>query len=184
MYIRTKKWKKTTQIQIVEWIRIWKQVKQKVLKHIWTKDNTDVFWIKDLIKAAEYIKYELENWNQTDLIPFDDNQIKLNNDTKEEKKELVKQQKQSQEIKVNINNLQEEQRVIKWITDIYWHMYKQLWFDSIFWTKQKTKNYANVLKQITLARIASPKSKRASIEMLDKDYWININLQAVYDMMR
>lgn len=183
MYIRTKKWTKSTSIQIVEWIRIWKQVQQKVLKHIWTRNNTDTIWIKDIIKAAEYIKYELENWSQTNLIPFDDNQIKLNNEVKEEQIKLNKQKKELQEIKVNILNIEEENRVIKWIFDIYWHMYEQLWFDNLFWNKQKTKNYAKVLKNITLARIASPKSKRASIEMLDSDYAVNINLQAVYDMM-
>lgn len=43
MYIRTKKWTKTTSIQIVHWIREWNKVKQKVLKHIWTKNNTDSF---------------------------------------------------------------------------------------------------------------------------------------------
>jgi transposase len=176
MYIRTKKWTKSTSIQIVEWIRIWKQVKQKVLKHIWARDNTDTFWIKDLIKAAEYIKYELEKWEQTGLIPFDDEQIELNNKFKEEKDKL-------KIVNVNILNIQEESRIIKWITDIYWHMYKQLWFDSIFWNLVKNKNYAHILKNIVLARIASPKSKRSSVEMLDSDYGININLQAVYDMM-
>jgi transposase len=80
-------------------------------------------------------------------------------------------------------NIEEEKRVIKGVVDVYWHMYQQLWFENIFWTKQKTKNYANILRDITLARIASPKSKRASIELLDSDYWININLQSVYDMM-
>jgi len=183
MYIRTKKWKKTTSIQIVHWIREWTKVKQKVLKHIGTKNNTDTFWIKDLIKAAEYIKYELENWEQTWLIPFDDEEIRLNNEAKEEQKELDNQKKKLQEINVNILNLQEEQRVIKWIVDIYWHMYNQLWFDNIFWNSQKTSNYSNILRNITLARIWWPKSKRASVEMLDSDYGININLQAVYDMM-
>lgn len=183
MFIRKKIWKKWTSIQIVENTREWTKIKQKVLKYIWIKDNWDINWIKDLIKAAEYIKYELENWAQTGLIPFDDNQIKLNNEAKEEQIELDKQKKELQEIKVNILNIEEEKRVIKWIFDIYWHMYEQLWFDHIFWNKQKTKNYTNILRDITLARIASPKSKRASIEMLDSNYWVNINLQAVYDMM-
>jgi len=62
-------------------------------------------------------------------------------------------------------------------------MYEQLWFNLIFWNKQKTKNYAEVLKNTTLARIASPKSKRASVEMLDSDYWVKLNLDHIYNMM-
>lgn len=180
MYIRTKKWQKTTQIQIVEWMRIDWKVKQKVLKHIWTRNNIDIFWIKDLLKAAEYIKYELENWKQTSLIPFDDEQIELDNKAKEEQKEL---KDKLQEININIINIEEESKIIKWIIDIYWHMYEQLWFSDVFWNSTKTKNYANILKNITLARIAWPKSKRTSIEMLDSDYGINISLQWVYDTM-
>ena len=183
MYIRKKKWKKGTSVQIVQWVREWTKVKQKVLKYIWIKENWDIYWINDLMKAAEYIKYELENGKQTWLMPFNDVEIELNNEIKEEQKEREKQKKELTQIKVNILNIEEEKRVIKGVVDVYWHMYQQLWFENIFWTKQKTKNYANILRDITLARIASPKSKRASIELLDSDYWININLQSVYDMM-
>lgn len=34
-----------------------------------------------------------------------------------------------------------------------------------------------------MARIAAPKSKRASVEILDRDYWISLNLNTVYNMM-
>jgi hypothetical protein len=174
MFVRKKIWKKSTSIQLVEWHRVWKVVKQKVIKYVWSKQNDDEIGINNLFKAALYIKYELEKRWQTDLIPLEETDIKIIEETKKQN---------NTEYKVNIHNIEEEWRLIKWISDIYWTVYEQLWFESIFWRKQKTKNYANILKQITLARTASPKSKRASIEMLDKDYWININLQAVYDMM-
>jgi transposase len=181
MYIRTKVWKKSTSVQIVESRREWTKVKQKVLKYIWCKENWDRLWIKDLIKSAEYIKYELENEIQTSLIPFNDAEIELEQENKETNKKELEEMKK--EIKVNIKNIEEESRIIKGIHDIYWHMYEQLWFETIFWTKQKTSNYAKVLKDIVLARIWWPKSKRASVEMLDSDYGIRINLQEVYDMM-
>ena len=175
MFVRKKVWTKSTSIQIVESKRIWGKVKQKVLKYVWSRKNEDIRWIEDLFKAALYIKHELEKQWQTELIPLEETDIKII--------EKSNKENNNPEYKVNIYNIEEEWRIIKWINDIYWTMYEQLWFNDIFWTKQKTKNYANTLKQITLARIASPKSKRASIEMLDKDYWIQINLQAVYDMM-
>ena len=169
MYIRKKKWKKGTAIQIVNSKRINWKPRQTVLKHIWTwKTDKE---IKDLIKAAKYIQHQLETQWQTTLIPLEklDVQVIENNKNKN--------------FKVNIYDIEEEWRIIKWVNDIYWTMYEQLNFNSIFWNKQKTQNYAKVLKQITLARTVSPKSKRASVEMLDKDYGIQINLQAVYDMM-
>jgi len=175
MFVRKKVWTKSTSIQIVENKREWNKTKQKVLKYIWTKLNEDTKGIDDMFKAAQYIKYELEKQWQTDLIPLEEIDIQII--------EEAKKQNDKQEYKVNIHNIEEESRIIKWITDVYWHVYNQLWFESIFGTKQKTKNYANILKNIVLARIAWPKSKRASIEMLDSDYWININLQSVYDMM-
>lgn len=173
MYIRQKKWKKSTAIQIVENKRIDWKPRQKVLKHVWTAKTEKE--INNLMKAARYIKHELETKWQTELVPLEESDIQIiEKSTKTSKK---------QEYKVNIYDIEEEWRVIKWVSDIYWTMYKQLNFDSIFWTKQKTKNYAKILEQITLARTVAPKSKKASIEMLDKDYWIKINLQAVYDMM-
>lgn len=176
MFVRKKIWKKSTSIQIVENKREWGKTKQKVIKYIWSKQNDDTKGIEDMFKASQYIKYELEKRWQTDLIPLEEIDIKIIEEEKKIENNI--------EYKVNIHNIEEEWRIIKWISDIYWAVYDQLWFDSIFWTKQKTKNYADILKQITLARTASPKSKRASVEMLDKDYWIQINLQAVYDMMK
>lgn len=179
MFVRKKVWKKSTSIQIVENKREWNKTKQKVLKYIWSKKNNDKKGIEDMFRAAIYIKYELEKQWQTDLISLEETDIQII----EENKKKNRNRNSIAEYKVNIHNIEEEGRLIKWISDIYGSVYEQLWFNSIFWTKQKTKNYANILKQITLARTASPKSKRSSIEMLDKDYWININLQAVYDMM-
>ena len=169
MYIRKKKWKKGTAIQIVNSKRINWKPRQTVLKHIWTwKTDKE---IKDLIKAAKYIQHQLETQWQTTLIPLEELDVQVIENNK------------NKNFKVNIYDIEEEWRIIKWVNDIYWTMYEQLNFNSIFWNKQKTQNYAKVLKQITLARTVSPKSKRASVEMLDKDYGIQINLQAVYDMM-
>lgn len=184
MFIRMKKranWNSV--VQIVENKRIDGKTQQRVLKHIGTGFSESE--TRSLIKAAEYIKYELETQVQTGLIPFNDAEIELEEEIKKEKK-IVKQEQieMLQEISVNILNLEEEKRVIKWIFDVYWHIYEQMWFESIFWKSQKTSNYATILKDITISRIASPKSKRASVEMLDSDYWIKLNLDHVYNMMK
>jgi hypothetical protein len=44
-------------------------------------------------------------------------------------------------------------------------------------------SHTKCLKEIVLARIANPKSKRASVEMLEEQFDVKIDLQAVYRMM-
>jgi predicted nucleic acid-binding Zn-ribbon protein len=52
-------------------------------------------------------------------MPFNDVEIELNNEIKEEQKELEKQKKELTQIKVNILNIEEEKRVIKGVVDVY-----------------------------------------------------------------
>ena len=183
MFIRKKSSTLTTSVQIVENKRIWKKTKQKVLKHVWSVKNDDKKWMSSLLKLAEYMKYALEKDNQVGILPLEGLEQWVV-ETIEKNIEKRDKKEEEKEHKVNIYDLEEEGRVIKWISDIYWPMYEQLWFDSIFWRRKKTKNYANILKQLTLARVASPKSKRATVEMLGQNYWIQINLNSVYKMMK
>lgn len=179
MFIRKKKSKVSTSVQIVENKRIWKTTKQTVLKYVWARKNEDEVGIRWLLRLAEYIKCELEQQTQGWMLPLE----WLDKWTEETiEKRINKSEKKT--YNVNIYDLEEEWRIIKWISDIYGSMYSQLWFNNIFWTKKKTQNYANILKQITLARIAWPKSKRATVEMLGMDYWVQLNLNNVYKMMK
>jgi hypothetical protein len=52
-------------------------------------------------------------------MPFNDVEIELNNEIKEEQKEREKQKKELTQIKVNILNIEEEKRVIKGVVDVY-----------------------------------------------------------------
>jgi len=82
-----------------------------------------------------------------------------------------------------MKNIYEEKRVIKWIQDIYWKLYDEMWFNKTIWNTKRHSTVLKYLKQIVLARIASPKSKRASVELLDRDYGVSLNLKSVYNMM-
>lgn len=170
MFIRVKKYKTWRQsVQIVENQRIWWKTKQKVIKHVGSaSDERCINW---LIKNANYILYELKNKGQTYLFPIEYENIKEYNKEKEK------------DLNVNLKNITEEKRVIKWIHDIYWKLYHEIWFDKIISNPTRNKKIVQCLKQITLARIAMPKSKRASVELLDRDYWISLNLNSVYNMM-
>lgn len=64
--------------------------------------------------------------------------------------------------------------------DIYGKLYEQAGYETL------RKNYPvsqQVLKNITLARIAKPCSKMASVDLLEKDFGITHSLDAVYRMM-
>lgn len=118
MFIRTKKyktWRKS--IQIVENQRIWWKTKQTVIKHVWSA--TDERCVEWLIKNAKYILHELEKKWKTSLFPIEYENINEYNNEKE------------QNINVNLRNIIEEKRVIKWIHDIYWKLYDDIWFNKI-----------------------------------------------------
>lgn len=73
-------------------------------------------------------------------------------------------------ISVNLKQLREEHRIVTGIHDIYGKLYDETGFDRLLKGCPVSKN---VLRNITLARIARPCSKMASSEMLGKDFGIN-----------
>lgn len=171
MFIRTKKSTSgSISIQIVENKRVWDKTKQTVLKHVWSNKNQ--YEVEGIKRTAKYIMQELICKWTTWLFPSEMLDAEM--------QKQIEQPENKDSLKVDLKDIHEEQRVIKWIQDIYWKLYTELWFDKILWQSSRNSEYSKCLKQITLARIASPKSKRASVEMLDRDYWININLDTVY----
>jgi transposase len=152
----------------VETQRVWWKIVQKVLKHVGSTQKP--IEVDGLKKTAHYIMYGLKNQTTTWLFPFDAWWIKLEID-------------KSDPLYVNLRNIKEEQRIIKWIPDIYGRLYEELWFHTVIKNPSRNVAATKCLKQITLARIATPKSKRASVEILDRDYGIGLNLDSVYNMM-
>jgi transposase len=79
--------------------------------------------------------------------------------------------------------LQEVNRYILGIHDIYGYIYDLLNFTNPFpWPKRREYS-AKILKEIVLCRIAYPCSKRASTEKLNNDFGVSLNLDHVYQMM-
>jgi transposase len=81
---------------------------------------------------------------------------------------------------VKLKQLREEHRIITGIHDVYGTLYTQIGFDSIL---HKCPVSKKVLKDIVMARIGRPVSKRASVDMLETDFGITWSLDAVYRMM-
>lgn len=174
MFVRTKKsssWK--NKIQIVETVRFNWKVKQKIVRHVWIAQND--FEEKKLRELAEYIIASIAEERTPKLIRPED----LASIAVESKNHINENQKEM----VNIRNLKEEQRFIIWIHEIFWKLYDQIWFNKALTDPARNISSSRILKDLVMARIANPNSKRASAMMLERDFWIETNLDYVYKVM-
>jgi len=84
---------------------------------------------------------------------------------------------------VNLRDIIEEQRITKGIHDIYGKLYDELGFGTLIPNPARNIGAVTALKEITLARVANPQSKRATVETLGNTYGVRLNLKQVYRMM-
>jgi hypothetical protein len=173
MFIRIKKYAKTGNfyIQIVENTRVDGTTRQRVIKHIGTARNDEE--IKALKKVAETIKNEII---ASRSISNKANELKYGRQFKSLKNV-------HSNAKTTIATLKEANRQILGIHDVYNYIYDSLNFSSSFANPSRRKHSSRILREIVLARIAKPCSKRSSVEMLEQEFGKKINLDHVYQMM-
>jgi transposase len=160
-----------TRVQVVENYRINNRVVQKVLRHVGTaQDGTE---LEDIRKMAEHIKETIEDELRPRLFSKDQLPEKL------EKSRLAQVEKDLP-LLVNLQNLREEKRIITGFHDIYGKLFDDVGFGNVL----KSSNVSRkVFKDVVLARLASPVSKRASCELLSESFGIEYNLEQVYKML-
>ena len=73
-----------------------------------------------------------------------------------------------------MRNLREESRIVSGIHDVFGKLYDKIGFPSIFKSCSVSKG---VLKDIVMARLAKPCSKRGACELLERDFGIVIPLE-------
>jgi len=174
MFIREKKSQDKTisLIQIVENQRVGVTTKQRVIRHIGTGRTPEA--IEQLKRIAGVIKSQLENEtiSQQSKKASPLFATKAGNITVLSKKLLV-----------DVSKLQEKTRLILGIHDVYGYLYEQLGFSNLFTRPRQREESAKILREIVLARIANPVSKRASVELLEEKFGISLDLDSVYQMM-
>ena len=159
-------------VQIVQSVRKADRVSQKIIRHVGiAHDEQELNLLKDL---AESIKIKLEADSQYLLFGPEEIARLRAKDPKHESEE---------DYKVNLKNLKEEQRVVSGIHDIYGTLFDNLGYKDIIKNPARHKSSIKIFRDIVLARIANPQSKRASVDMLEEDFGINIDLNRVYQMM-
>ncbi|MCI0501219.1 MAG: IS1634 family transposase, partial [Epsilonproteobacteria bacterium] len=177
-------------VQIVETKRIGKKVKQTIIKHIGIAfDDKE---LEELQSLAHSIKVKLELDTQLPIYSPQEIEEKLAKyEKKGEKKEKI--QESSTQIlddtpnradyDVNLLDMIEEDRVVKGIHDIFGKLYDELGFGKVLANPARNVSSCNALKEIVLARVATPDSKRGSVLNLAENFGVKLDLKAVYGMM-
>ena len=179
MFVRVKKTPNSprSSVQIVESSRVMGKVKQTIVKHIGVAQDEKELEELKLLGASIKRRLELENT----LPLFTPEEIEDQIDRA--KRKIENNQYSDEDYIVNVKNLIEEDRVITGIHDIYGKLFDELNLKSIFNSPSANKSSIKHFKNIVLARIAKPDSKRASIDMLKENFGISLNLSLVYKMM-
>ena len=171
MYIRTRKREngKVT-ILIVENVRRGAKVHQKTLRNVATVFPEEVSRFLDL---AEHIKTEMEVERLPKLFSaqsLSEMVISSRNHSLTDDSPLP----------VNLRTLREESRIVTGIHDIYGSLYDEIGFSRVMKTCPVSRS---VVKDVVLARLAKPCSKRSACELLERDFGINIGLEKIYRML-
>ena len=174
MYIRIKRTPRSQSIsvQLVESFRLDGKIKQRVIRHVGTVQTEEK--VEELKQLAEALKIELMHEKLSQ---------KTSNVIGYSGKFLGKTKEVSDKLFIHAASLEESQRYILGIHDIYGYIYDHLGFANPFYHPKRREFSAKILREIVLARIAYPTSKRSSIELLKERFGININLDNVYQMM-
>jgi len=181
MFIRIKKSKNSPKcsVQIVESKRVDGKVKQLIIKHMGTAlEGSELEELKGL---AESVKKRMEEAGQLPLYAKEPKSIKENSKDNQDSKEQISANRAI--FDVNLLDIKEEKRTIKGIHQVYGKLYDELEFDKIIADPNRNKRSVEALKEIVLARVANPDSKRASVGNLEENFAVHLDLNLVYRMM-
>lgn len=178
MFIRIKTTPNSTKkaIQIVRSIRQGDKVRQQIVRHVgWAHDEGELARLRDL---AEYIKAGLIEKQQPTLFPAD----KMAQMAVETRQKRLAETEHGP-LNVNLKKLREEHRVVAGIHEVYGQVFGELGFDSVFGPPSRHVARRQMLRHLTMARIANPGSKRESVRLLERDFGVTLSLDAVYRLM-
>lgn len=159
-------------VQIVESVRRGEKVSQKIIRHIgYAVDEDELSKLKIL---AESIKIKLEAGSQ---------QLLFSPEALAGFRSKSADKEPDAEYKVNLKELIEEDRTISGIHDVYGALFNQLGYSAVFKNPARQKAMVDAYKHIVMARIANPQSKMASVDMLEENFGVSLDLHRVYRMM-
>jgi len=171
MFVKTQKREngKVT-ILIVENVRSGGKVNQKTLRTVATVLPEEV---TRFLELAEHIKAEMEVERLPSLFPVQTLADMVNCSRNRSLTD-------DSPLPVNLRLLREESRIVTGIHDIYGSLYDDIGFGRVF---KSCPVSGSVMKDVVMARLAKPCSKRSTSELLERDFGINIPLEKIYRML-
>lgn len=174
MFIRTKKMANgTTKVQIVKSIRKGKKISQRVIQHVGTAKTPDD--IEDLKVLAKIRKARLEEASTRVMRLFSPLQLE---DFQFQHETADEEQKR---LGIDIGHCMEEARVSTGVRQAFGEVYHCFGWDKLFGSRRMYANRA--MKEVVLARISEPQSKRATVTGLNEKSQLALNLDYVYRCM-
>src|SRR5665647_541138 len=169
--VKTSPNSKGQSVQIVQSVRRGSSVTQKIVRHVgMAYDEGELTLLKVL---AQSIKEKLEAGGQQFLFKPEDI-VSLSK---------PKKIYDPKDYDINLGDLFEEQRLVGGIHEAYGKLFDDLGYTKVTRNPARNKMITEVFKNIVLARIANPASKRASVLKLEEDFGVTIDLDRVYRMM-
>jgi transposase len=170
-------------VQIVKSVRKADKISQKIVRHVGIAMDEDE--LQKMLILAEAIKIKLEQGDQGLLFPPEEI-AKSNLKARKERKKLGKDQKKiytDKDYEVNVKDIREESRVISGIHDVYGNLFEELGYEKVISQSARNRSAVGLLRDVVLARIANPVSKKSTVEMLENNFGITLKLDSVYRMM-
>lgn len=158
-------------VQIVQSVRKADRVSQKIVRHVGMA--YDDYELEKLKLLAESIKLRLEAGGQEFLFKPEEI-VKLGSSGKKYA---------DRDYIVNVKNLKEEQRLTSGIHEAYGKLFDDIGYGSVIKRPSRNKAAVDIFKNIVLARVANPLSKMATVDMLEEDFGVTLDLDRVYRMM-
>ena len=174
MFIRTKHdpERKRTRIQIVQSVRTGQKVRQKVVRHVGIAHNDTE--VADLKRLAGRIMEELRASQSPQMELFTPTEYA-------DLATLVRTAPRPEKLNVDLGECREESRLSLGLRDVMGEVYSGLGWNGLLGTRRKSSD--RILRELVLARLSQPESKRATVDALAHRVGITLNLDRVYQAM-
>jgi transposase len=167
MFVRAKKKdEKRWQVQIVESIRKGEKVTQKIVRNVGTAYNQRE--LNEFKRLGEIAIIEMKNRQKPVLAFADPSDFHAPRKREKQKSNLV-----------DPKDLREEKRINEGFTDIFGHLYEEVGFTNLIGKKK----WNDIIQSTVIARIASPRSKLATLKLLSNKFDIKIPFMSIYRAM-
>jgi transposase len=179
MFIRVKQSKNSPRksVQIVGSFRKGKHVIQKTLRYVGVaQDEEELVMLKQL---AETLMVKIKNEAKPPL--FSPDELAQATAKSEKEDSLVALNQNGKAFQVDLRDLKEESRSVEGIHEVYGALYEQLGLGCAF--GDRTRRSGEIFKEMVLARVASPRSKKGTTDYLERQFGQRLDVNAVYRMM-